>query len=74
MRTFTLSEQLEERLAGAVQQTGKSEDFIINDAILSYIEDLEDTIEVNKILTDMHSGKEKITSYSDVRKECGLEN
>ena len=58
------------------KMTGFSESEILQNALDLYIqevkEDFEDLIEAKQILSDIESGKEKLYTLDEVKKELGL--
>ncbi len=69
-----LPKDAEERLNYLSKITGRSKSFYIRQAILEYLDDLEDAYLANKVLERIKSGKEKTYSLQEVVKELGLDD
>jgi RHH-type rel operon transcriptional repressor/antitoxin RelB len=68
-----LPESVEKRLARLAKRTGRTKTFYAREAILRYIEDLEDVYDAERILERIRSGKEKTIPLEDVMKRYGME-
>ena len=68
MFAIQLEPQVEKRLEAIAEKTGKSKSFYAQEAILSYIEDIED------VLLAMERSKNPGKTYSaeEVKRELGL--
>ncbi len=73
MLAIRLPDSIEKRLAKLAKRTGRTKTFYAREAILRYIEDLEDVYDAERILERIHSGKEKTTPLEDVMKRYGME-
>jgi len=69
-----LPESVEKRLARLAKRTGRTKTFYAREAILRYIEDLEDVYDAERILERVRSGKEKTVTLEDVMKRYGMED
>jgi RHH-type transcriptional regulator, rel operon repressor / antitoxin RelB len=69
-----LPDSIEKRLARLAKRTGRTKTFYAREAILRYIEDLEDVYDAERILARIRSGKEKTISLEDVMKRYGVED
>lgn len=74
MLTIRLPEEIESRLAALASRTGRSKTFYAREAILTYLEDLEDYYLAAQVVTDIRKGAEKTYSNEDVRTALGLED
>jgi len=73
MLTIDLPEDIETRLEAAAKSTGKTKDACIRDAILEYLEDLEDYLIASQRMHDIQSGKTTTISHQDVMKDYALD-
>jgi len=69
-----LPEGTEKRLTALADKTGRSKAFYIREAILSYIDDLEDAYLAEKIVERVHKGKERTYTLAEVERDLGLED
>ena len=69
-----LPEEIESRLAALASRTGRSKTFYAREAILTYLEDLEDYYLAAQVVTDIRKGAEKTYSSKDVRAALDLED
>jgi RHH-type rel operon transcriptional repressor/antitoxin RelB len=69
-----LPESVEKRLAKLAKRTGRTKTFYAREAILKYIEELEDVYDAERILDRIRSGKEKTIALEDVLKQYGMED
>jgi len=69
-----LSVDENKRLSTLAELTGRSKAFYIRQAIIEYIDDLEDIYLAEKILDRVKKGKERIHNLEEVEKELGLDN
>jgi len=73
MLAIRLPDAVEKRLARLAKRTGRTKTFYAREAILRYIEDLEDIYDAERILERIRSGKEKTIPLEDVMKRYGME-
>ncbi|MFZ0707192.1 MAG: DUF6290 family protein [Candidatus Korobacteraceae bacterium] len=73
MLAIRLPDSIEKRLARLAKRTGRTKTFYAREAILRYIEDLEDVYDAERILERIRSGKEKTIPLEDVMKRYGME-
>ena len=73
MLAIRLPESIEKRLARLAKRTGRTKTFYAREAILRYIEDLEDTYDAERVMQRIQSGKEKTIPLEDVMKRYGVE-
>ncbi len=70
---FQLPAELEERLSCLAEATGKTKAFHTHEALLSYLEDLEDLALAESRLRDIRSGNTQAIPLEDVLKQYGME-
>ena len=69
MKTINLSSEIESKLTNLSQQMGKTEDKLIEEALISYLEDLEDIKDAEERLENPPS---LYLTLEEVEKELGL--
>jgi RHH-type transcriptional regulator, rel operon repressor / antitoxin RelB len=69
-----LSQEDEIRLDSLSRETGKSKAFYIQEAVASYLDDMEDFILAEKRLDEAKKGQEQVYTLEEVERELGLEN
>jgi len=69
-----LPDSIEKRLAKLAKRTGRTKTFYAREAILRYLEDLEDVCDAERILERIRSGEEKTIPLEDVLKRYGMED
>jgi len=72
MLSIRLPEEIETRLINLAEQTGRTKSYYAREAILEYLDDLEDIYLAQKRLEDIRSGKSKTYTLEEVEKELGL--
>lgn len=72
MLAIRLPEEIETRLARLAEQTGRTKTFYAREAILRYLEDLEDVYLAEKRLEDLRAGRSSTSSIDEVRVRLGL--
>jgi RHH-type rel operon transcriptional repressor/antitoxin RelB len=70
-KTINLAENIEERLLANCQQIGREENELIEEAILNYLEDLEDSRDAQERLANC---PERYFTLAEVEQELGLAN
>lgn len=73
MLAIRLPEEIESRLEALARRTGRTKTFYAREAILEYLDDLEDVYLAEKRLEDIRAGREKAIPLEDVMKRHGLE-
>jgi RHH-type rel operon transcriptional repressor/antitoxin RelB len=73
MLAIRLPEEIESRLDELARRTGRTKTFYAREAILEYLDDLEDVYLAEKRLEDIRAGREKAIPLEDVMKRHGLE-
>ena len=74
MLAIRLPEEVESRLAALASRTGRSKTFYAREAILTYLEDLDDYYLEAQVVADIRKGAEKTYSNEDVRAALDLED
>ncbi|RMD59304.1 ribbon-helix-helix protein, CopG family [Candidatus Parcubacteria bacterium] len=72
MLAIRLPEEIEARLTALAKQTGRTKTYYAREAILRYLEDLEDVYLAEKRLEDLKSGRSGTSSIEEVRTRLGL--
>ncbi len=73
MLAIRLPKELEDRLTDMAKKTGRTKTFYAKEAILNYLEDLEDTYIAEKALDEFYASGEKTVSLEKVIKDLGLD-
>lgn len=74
MLAIRLPAEIEQRLAALAASTGRSKTFYAREAILEYLDDLEDIYLAESRLNELHIGKSRTFSLEDVRAQLELED
>jgi RHH-type rel operon transcriptional repressor/antitoxin RelB len=74
MLAIRLPESIEKRLEKLAHRTGRTKTFYAREAILRYLEDLEDTYDAERALQRIRAGKEATHSLDEVAKRLGLDS
>lgn len=72
MLAVRLPSEIENRLQTLAQATGRTKTFYVREAILEYLDDLEDLYLAEQRLIDIHTGKAKVVPLEEVMKRYGL--
>jgi RHH-type rel operon transcriptional repressor/antitoxin RelB len=72
MLAIRLPEEIELRLGNLAKKTGRTKTFYAREAILEYIDDLEDLYLAEKRLGDLKKGKTKTIKLNQLERELGL--
>ena len=73
MLAIRLPAEIESRLDALAQATGRTKTFYAREAILEYLDDLEDLYLAEHRLADIRSGKTKAIPLEEVMREYGME-
>ena len=73
MLAVRLPEEIEHRLVNLAKKTGRTKSFYAREAILEYLDDLEDIYLAEKRLEDLRAGRSRTYTLEEVEKELGLE-
>lgn len=74
MIAVRLPEEIEVRLDRLAKQTGRTKTYYVREAILEYLEDLEDLYLAEQRYIDIKSGKSKTYTQEEVEAHLGLDN
>lgn len=72
MLAIRLPEEIEARLENLAKATGRTKTFYAREAILEYLEDMEDLYLAEQVLADIQAGRSKTYTLEEVKKELGL--
>ena len=73
MLALRLPEDLEARLDALAKKTGRTKSFYAREAIIEYIDDLEDLYLAQKRYALIEKGKSTTMSLDEVERELGLD-
>ncbi len=73
MLAIRLPAEIEERLEKLAKATGRTKTFYAREAILEYLDDLEDLYLAEQRLADIRSGKTETIPLEEVMKQYGME-
>jgi len=74
MLAIRLPIEIEDRLEALAKATGRTKTYYARQAILEYIDDLEDVYLAEKRLEEIRKGSKKTISLEDVMKRHGMED
>jgi RHH-type transcriptional regulator, rel operon repressor / antitoxin RelB len=74
MLAIRLPEDIEKRLDLLAKKSGRTKTHYVREAVLSYLEDLEDAFEAEQALKEFYASGEKSISLAEVKKQLGLES
>ena len=72
MLAIRLTEDIELRLGALAAKTGRTKTFYAREAILQYLDDLEDLYLAEKRLNNIKNGKTKTIKLNQLERELGL--
>lgn len=72
MLAIRLPEDIELRLGNLAKKTGRTKTFYAREAILEYLDDLEDLYLAEKRLSNIKNGKTKAIKLDQLERELGL--
>ncbi len=72
MLAIRLPEEIEQRLTALAKETGRTKTFYAREAILRYLDDLEDVYLAEKRLEDLKAGRSKTYTLDEVEASLGL--
>ncbi|HCY39102.1 MAG: TraY domain-containing protein [Rickettsiaceae bacterium] len=72
MLAIRLDDDTEKRLNFLAAQTHRTKSFYVKQALLEYLDDLEDIYLAEKELEDIRAGRSDIISWKDVKAKAGL--
>lgn len=68
MLTVRFPENIERRLDRLARATGRTKSFYMREALLRYLDEVEDTLEAEKTLSCVREGREQVLSSEEVGK------
>ena len=74
MLAIRLPEDIESRLEALAQRTGRTKTFYARQAILDYLDDLEDLYLAEQQMVEIRAGRLKTIPLEEVMKQYGLED
>ena len=74
MLAIRLPVDIELRLENLAKSTGRTKTFYAREAILEYLEDMEDLYEAEQRVADIRAGISKTIPLEDVMKQYGMED
>jgi RHH-type rel operon transcriptional repressor/antitoxin RelB len=72
MLAIRLDGDTEKRLNFLAAQTHRTKSFYVKQALLEYLDDLEDIYLAEKELEDIRAGRSSVVSWEDVKAKAGL--
>jgi RHH-type transcriptional regulator, rel operon repressor / antitoxin RelB len=73
MLAIRLPEKIERRLARLAKRTGRTKTYYAREAILQYLDDLEDIYLAEKRMEEIESGRVKTVPLKEVMRQHGME-
>ena len=73
MLAIRLPEKIEKRLARLAKRTGRTKTYYAREAILQYLDDLEDIYLAEKRMEEIEAGRVKTVPLKEVMRQHGLE-
>lgn len=74
MLAIRLPEEIEARLEALAKKTGRTKTYYARQAILEYLDDLEDYYLASSRMREIESGREKTIPLEEVMREYGMED
>lgn len=72
--SIRLPHEIENRLENLSTKTGRSKSFYVKEAILEYLDDIEDVYLAEKRLEDIRAGRSETIPLQDVMKQYDMES
>ncbi len=72
MLAIRLPEEIENRLEALSKATGRTKTYYAREAILEYLDDLEDLYLAEKSLADLRAGRDTTIPLEEVMREYGM--
>lgn len=73
MLAIRLPEEIEARLENLAKATGRTKTFYAREAILEYLEDMEDLYLAKQRMADIQAGRSKTIPLEELMKRYGME-
>ena len=73
MLAIRLPPEIEARLENLAKNTGRTKTYYAREAILEYLEDMEDLYEAEQRVADIRAGRSKAIPLEEVMKQYGME-
>lgn len=73
MLAIRLPEDIERRLAALAEATGRTKTYYAREAIVEFLDDLEDIYLAQSRLEALRAGRSRAMSLEDVERELGLD-
>jgi RHH-type transcriptional regulator, rel operon repressor / antitoxin RelB len=74
MLVIRLPQSVDKRLESLAKRSGRTKTYCAREAILRFIEDVEDAHEAERILRRVRAGKERTYTLDEVATRLGLES
>lgn len=74
MLAIRLPEEIEARLENLAKATGRTKTFYAREAILEYLEDMEDLYIAKQRMADIQAGRSKAIPLEELMKRYGMED
>ena len=74
MLAIQLPEQIEQRLELLAERTGKTKTFYAKEAIIAYLDDLEEAYLAEEVLERIKNGEEQTYTFEEIKARHGLAN
>ena len=74
MLAIRLPAEIEARLENLAKNTGRTKTYYAREAILEYLEDMEDLYEAEQRVADIRAGRSKAIPLEEVMKQYGMED
>jgi len=74
MLAVRLPEEIENRLVDLAKKTGRTKSFYAREAIVEYLDDLEDIYLAEKRLEDLRAGRSRTYTLEEVMERHGVES
>ena len=74
MLAIRLPEEIEARLENLAKLTGRTKTFYAREAILEYLEDMEDLYIAKQRMADIQAGRSKTIPLEELMKHYGMED
>lgn len=72
MLAIRLPAEVESRLDALAKATGRTKTFYAREAILEYLDDMEDIYLAEQRLADIRAGRSRVHSLEEVERDLGL--